>query len=170
MVLVKLIKRFCRFIIGLLKYMPSKPAMCLRNLCYRIVLKNMGKDSNIADGVTITNPSLVSIGKNTSINEYTYIGSKGEVSIGDYVMVGTDCSIISDAHNFSDKNILIKEQGVSPLPVEIGNNVWLGCKVTILGKVKIGNGAIIGAGSVVTKDIPDNAIAYGVPCQVKRIR
>jgi acetyltransferase-like isoleucine patch superfamily enzyme len=54
--------------------------------------------------------------------------------------------------------------------VEIGNDVWIGTKVIIMGGVKIGDGAIIGAGSIVTKDIPDSAIAVGVPAKVIKNR
>jgi len=170
MLIQKIKRRIFLFTIALLKYTPFMAAMRIRNLCYKFVLKKMGEHTNIADGVTITCPMKVSVGSRVSIHEYTFIGSAGEVTIGDGVMIGTDCSIISDAHNFSERSVPMRKQGHTAKPVIIGNDVWLGCKVTVLGGVKINDGAIIGAGSVVTKDIPPYAIAMGVPCRVKRFR
>jgi len=158
------------FILGTIKYLPFYSAMKIRNICYRAVLKKMGGGTNICDAVTIANPSRVSIGKRCSIHEYSYFAGEGEIVIGDYVSIANNCTIISESHNFSDKNIPIKMQGLSPQPVAIGNDVWIGSKVTILGNVKIGDSAVIGAGSVVTKDIPEYAVAVGVPCEVIRYR
>jgi len=169
-ILRKLKNQVILFILGAVKYMPFHTIMKIRNICYRGIFKKMGKDTNICDAVTITNPSKISIGKKCSIHEYSYFAGEGEIIIGDYVAIANNCTIISESHNFSDKSIPVKMQGLSPQPVTIGNDVWIGSKVTILGNVKIGNGAIIGAGSVVTKDIPEYAIAVGVPCEVIRYR
>lgn len=144
--------------------------MKLRNSCYRIVLRKMGRNVNICDAVTIIDPSKVSIGDRVSIHEYTYIAGGGEITIGNCVAIANNCTIVSESHNFFERNIPIKDQGVTAQPVSIGNDVWIGSKVTILGNVKIGNGAIIGAGSVVNKDIPAYAIAVGVPCKVIKYR
>ena len=166
----KIKKAVILFLLGAIKYLPFHAAMKIRNICYRCIFKKMGKNSNICDAVTITNPSKISIGDRCSIHEYSYFAGEGEIIIGDYVAIANNCTIISESHNFSDRNMPIKMQGLSPQPVTIGNDVWIGSKVTILGNVKIGNGAVIGAGSVVTKDIPEYAIASGVPCKVMRYR
>lgn len=166
----KIARKMAMAVIGSVKYVPFTPALKLRNFCYRFALKGMGDGCNIADAVTIIDPSRTSLGKRVSIHEYSVIGGKGEVTIGDYVAIGSHCHIVSDAHNFSRKDVLIKEQGVSEEPVIIGSNVWIGTQVTILGNVRIGDGAVIGAGSVVTKDVPGNVIAFGVPCKVVRSR
>lgn len=166
----KVKNRIILFVLGVIKYLPFYPVMKLRNICYRAILKKMGRNTNICDAVTITNPSKVSIGYRCSIHEYSYFAGGGDITIGDYVAIANSCTIISESHNFSDRNVPIKMQGLSPQPVVIGNDVWIGSKVTILGNVKIGNGAVIGAGSVVTKDIPEYAVAVGVPCKVIRYR
>lgn len=166
----KIKKAMILFLLGAIKYLPFHTIMRIRNICYRVVLKKMGNGTNICDAVTITNPSNVSIGERCSVHEYSYFGGEGEIVIGNYVAIANNCTIISESHNFSDKKIPIKMQGLSPQPVTIGDDVWIGSKATILGNVKIGNGAIIGAGSVVTKDIPEYAIAVGVPCEVIRYR
>jgi len=130
----------------------------------------MGKNCNISDGVTIFTPWNVSIGDRVSINVSCYIGGEGDITIGNFVAIAHNCSIISETHIFTDTTIPIKEQGTMGQPISIGNDVWLGSKVTILGNVNIGDGAIIGANSLVTKDIPENVIAVGVPCKVIRFR
>lgn len=170
MFLKKAARHICLFIISAVKYMPFTTALRIRCLCYKVALKKMGSRTKISDAVTIGDPSRVSIGDFVSIHEYTYIGTMGEITIGDYVRIGAGCSIISDTHNFEQRDILIKKQGASAQPVVISSNVWLGCQVTVLGGVTIGEGAIIGAGSVVTKDVPPYAIAMGVPCKVSRFR
>ena len=75
-------------------------------------------------------------------------------------------SIISSSnHNFKNSNIPFKQQGINLQKVTIGNNVWIGARVTILAGVKIGNNCIIGAGSVVIKNIDSNSIAIGSPAK-----
>ena len=130
----------------------------------------MGENCNICDGVSILNSANISLGDRVSIHENTTIGGKGKITIGNHVAIAHNCSIISESHIFSDNDILIKDQGLTTEPIFIGNNVWLGCKVAVLGNVRIGNGCVIGAGSVVTKDIPENTVAVGNPCRVIRYR
>lgn len=101
-------------------------------------------------------PTLV-IGNNSGIGANSVIG-RGTV-IGDNVMMGPECYIYTRNHAFSRTDIPMRGQGMKDFePVTIGNDVWIGARVTILPGVKIGNGCIIGAGSVVTKDLPDYAI------------
>lgn len=170
MITKKIARRICLLIIALIKYMPFAFALKLRRRCYGVVLKRIGRHSNITDGVTITNPSKVSIGDHVSIHEYSVIGTLGEVTIGDYTLIAPGCMIFTDTHNYSLKDTPIRKQGCVEKPVVIGNDVWLGTHVTVLGGVTIGDGAVIGAGSVVNRDIPPYAIAVGVPCRVKKVR
>ena len=137
--------------------------MKLRNFCYSYALKSMG-DSNITDGVTIVHPEKVSIGNRVSIHPYTYL--LGEITIGNYVAIATRCSFIAESHNFAEVTTPIKLQGIEDQPISIGNDVWIGAHSIILGNVTIGDGAIIGAGSVVTKSIASYSVAMGVPARV----
>lgn len=130
----------------------------------------MGKDCNICDGVTVIKPGNISLGDQVSIHEYCVIGGSGEVKIVNNVAIAHACSMISETHNFSDTDILIKNQGLTAQPIIIEDNVWLGCKITVLGNITIGSGTIVGAGSFVTKSIPENVIAAGNPCKVIRVR
>jgi len=80
------------------------------------------------------------------------------------------CCIVSSNHAISPFGVDIRSQPDGLRPTRIGRDVWLGARVTVLGGVTIGDGCIVGAGSVVTKDLPAGAIAFGSPCVVKKFR
>jgi acetyltransferase-like isoleucine patch superfamily enzyme len=94
----------------------------------------------------------------------------GGVTIGNHTRIACHTVIVASNHNFDDVTKNIHEQGVNAKGVVIGNDVWIGAGVRILDGVHIGDHVVIGAGSVVTKDIPENAIAVGVPARVIRKR
>ena len=139
----------------------------LRRWCGRMMLAECGKKVNIEQGAVfspkVTLGDFSGIGINAKIYGACHIGSCG--------MMGTDVTVITRNHRHDRIDIPMMEQGFEEeQPVVIGNDVWIGDRVVILPGVHIGNGCIIGAGAVVTKDIPDNAIAAGVPARVIRFR
>ena len=122
---------------------------------------NIEKNANISTKICIGNNS--DIGTNAKISPYVYIG--------DNVMMGPDVNIYTRNHKFSDINIPMIEQGYEDYKeVIIGNDVWIGSRVTILPGVKIGDGVVIGASSVVTKDIPAYCVVGGNPARVLKNR
>jgi len=167
---LRIIRRLLSILIGWLKYVPFPFAMRIRNRLYGHVLNKMGQSCNIADAVTITAPANLSLGNRVSIHPYCVFAGSGEIEIGNGVAIASSCILISESHIFDDAETLIKDQGLEAQPIRIGNDVWLGARVTVLGNVTINDGAVIGAGSVVTRDIPANSVAVGVPCQVVRTR
>ena len=104
------------------------------------------------------------LGSNTHFNGMVVSGSGGVV-IGDNFHSGSQCLLITDVHNYNGKK-LPYDQTYIVKNIVIEDNVWIGSRVIILGGVKIGEGAIVQAGSVVTKDIPPLAIAGGHPACV----
>ena len=91
--------------------------------------------------------------------------------IGDDTIFGNYVSIYPENHNYKDKNIPIRLQGVNSRGVvRIGNNCWIGAKVTILDGTVIGDNCIVAAGAVVTSDVPDYSICGGVPAKLIRYR
>lgn len=130
-------------------------------------LKHVGKDVNIEKGAKIT--SSMEIGDRSGVGINAMIG--GKVIIGNDVMMGPECIIYTSNHAFDNTDIPMIQQGhTKEEPVTIGDDVWIGGRVIILPGVHIGNGAIIGAGSVVTKNVPDFAIAAGNPAKIIRYR
>ena len=112
------------------------------------------------------------IGENFFANFNTTILDDGRIYIGENVMLGPNVSLMATTHpllpeervamKYNDGHISGSEYAAE---IHIGNNVWIACNVVVCGGVTIGNNAVIGAGSVVTKDIPDNYVAYGNPCK-----
>ena len=115
------------------------------------------------------NPSIV-IGNYCKFGEYFHITSCNKITIGDGLLTGRFVLITDNNHgdlSLSNADIPpIDRRLVSKGEIVIGDNVWIGDKVTILGGVHIGNNVIIGANSVVTKDIPSNTMAAGIPAKV----
>ena len=135
----------------------------LRGKCGKLILSKCGKKVNIEHGAIFS--SKVEIGSCSGIGINALI--QGKCIIGDNVMMGPECMIFTVNHNFIDPERTIKSQGISEeKPVIIGNDVWIGARVTILPGVRVGNGAIIGAGAVVTKDVPEYAVVGGNPARV----
>lgn len=93
------------------------------------------------------------MGNNSSIGPYGYIGCSGKITIGSNVMFGPKCSLFAENHNFSDTKKTIKSQGVNQKGITIEDDCWIGSNVVILDGVTIGKGSVIGAGTLVTKDI-----------------
>jgi len=90
----------------------------------------------------------------------------GDVWIGDHTMIGPNVTICTTGHPVDPT---YREMGAHySLTIHIGRNVWIGSNTVILPGVTIGDNTVIGAGSVVTKDIPENVVAVGNPCRVKR--
>lgn len=155
--------------------------------------KRIGKNSYIDKTVSIYGWNHIKIGNNTIIGEsswlnvncrikdcfhlifgdYCYIGRRNlfssgrELKISDFVMISNDCKFLGNNHIFSDPfNPYVSTGSTSEEIMTIGTNCWIGAGVTVLGDIRIGHGSIIGAGSVVTKDIPPFSIAVGNPCKV----
>ncbi len=112
----------------------------------------------------------IHIGNNVGIGEYAYLGGGGGLTIGNDCIVGQYFSCHPENHNYEHRNELIRLQGVSRKGIVVGNNCWIGAKVTILDGVRIGNNCIIAAGAVVTKSMPANSIIGGVPAKVLKSR
>ena len=105
------------------------------------------------------------LGNGTYVGRNTNIAAYCPVTIGADVMIAPYCHINSCNHCFGRRDIPISQQGLAPEPIVIGDGAWIGTHVVVLAGVTIGEGAIIGAGSVVTKDVPSYQIWAGVPAR-----
>lgn len=117
----------------------------------------------------VSDTASIEIGNFTFLGRGVEIDASELVSMGNNVLIGPGSFITDHSHNIGEGR-LIGSQGCTSSPVSIGNDVWIGAHCVILPGSKIGHGAIIGAGAVVTKDVPDNAIVGGVPARILRYR
>lgn len=113
----------------------------------------------------------IEIGNNVNIGVGTIIFSCKRVYIGDDTIIAGQCYIIDSNHSI-DKNMVIQKQSLKTAVegIFIGKDVWIGAQCFILKGAKINNGAVIGAQSLVNKEIPSYAVAFGTPAEVKSYR
>lgn len=129
----------------------------------RELFADAGENVSIGTGFNCDYGLNIRVGKNFLTNYNVTILDIAPVTIGDYVMIGPNTMISTVGHPLSPMGRR-RHLGIAK-PVVIGDDVWIGGNVTILPGVTIGNNVIIAAGAVVTKDIPDNCIAGGVPAK-----
>ena len=128
------------------------------------ILGSVGEKVWIAKRFCFDYGKNIFIGNNFTANFNLTILDINEVHIGDNVMIGPNTTITTVGHPLSPKK---RRQHLGQASeIRIGNDVWLGANVTVLPGVTIGNNVVVGAGAVVTKDIPDNSLAVGVPARV----
>lgn len=151
----------------LLKFIPGKIGCFFRK---HLLPFKSGSSSFVWDSVHIDSPSKLIIGNNVSINRGCILNAAGEISILDDVLIGPEVIIYSQNHIYKSLEIKINEQGYIKSSVLIKENVWIGARSIILPGVKIGCNSIIGAGSIVTKDVPPNCIFAGNPARLIKHR
>ncbi len=138
-----------------------------RGFYARKIAAFVGRNVNIEKNAYFT-PGL-RIGNNSGVGIRCEVN--GEVTIGNDVMMGPEVVIYTSSHAHDRIDIPMIEQGSQETkPVIIGNDVWIGRRAIIMPGVNIGNGCIIGAGAVVTKDVPDYCIVGGVPAKIVKRR
>ena len=145
----------------------SRLSKKLRTFWAKRIVCHAGKNVNIERGAVFT-PGL-SIGDNSGIGIRCEV--YGNVTIGNDVMMGPEVVIYTSGHAHERTDVSMRLQGDSEeRPVVIGNDVWIGRRAMIMPGVTIGDGCIIAAGAVVTKDVPEYTVAAGVPAKVVRDR
>jgi acetyltransferase-like isoleucine patch superfamily enzyme len=145
----------------------NKPSLGLyrkvRQLFYQKAFAKCGENLFLYHGLTVFYPKNIEIGSNAKINRGVFITATDKIKIGNDVLIGPYSVINSGNHNYSNPDIPIRLQGHITKPIIIDDDVWIGANSTILAGVKIGNGAVIGAGAVVTKDVAPYTVVGGVP-------
>lgn len=136
----------------------------IRGRLYSRRMKSCGENFLAAPHVHISWTQNLTCGSRVSLNRYTIINAYGGVSIGDDTLIGPFVVIHSANHRFLP-NKTIRQSGYDVKPVSIGADVWIGASAIILPGVTIGDGAIVAAGAVVTKNVEPYTVVVGVPAQ-----
>lgn len=132
----------------------------------RMLLGEMGKDTIIVPPFWCDYGYHITVGESFYANHNLIIQDGAGVSFGDNVFIAPNCCFTTAEHAIDPE---MRKAGVEiAKPIKVGNNVWIGAGCTILAGVEIGDNTVIGAGSVVTRSIPSNVVAVGVPCKVLR--
>lgn len=158
----------------LFRYLPStnnryiRFPKTLRYWVAKTVFKKCGKNVNVEKGADFGTGEGIVIGNNSGIGVNAHV--RGPLTIGNDVMMGPDVIILTQNHKFDDVTIPMYKQGYEKKEVIIGNDVWIGTRAIILSGITIGNGAIIAAGAIVTKSVPDFAIVGGNPARIIKYR
>jgi galactoside O-acetyltransferase len=144
----------------------------IRTAFYRRYLGRVGRGFHMMSGTKILCPSSVTMGDDVGVNLGVLIDpcGGGRIEFGSHIAIGPYCVIRAADHGFSDPLIPIREQPHVGGVIVIEDDVWLGSHVVVTRNVRIGRGSVIGAHSVVTKDIPPYSVAVGVPARVIKSR
>ena len=136
----------------------------IRAFILKRLFKKLGKKVNIEPKILFFNMSESEIGDYSGIGMNSLVGT---VKIGRDVMIGEKLIAVSRSHSFADTDIPMRIQGWKPdQPIIIEDDVWIGSRVTILPNIRIGKGSIVGAGAVVTKNVPSYSIVAGNPSNI----
>ncbi len=157
-----------------LQYLPAtnnryfKLVRFIRSFTIKILFDNAGKNINIERKANFGTGKGISIGDNSGIGVNASI--RGPLIIGKDVMMGPDVIILTTSHITTDTDKPMRLQKGVKTKVIIGDDVWIGTRSILMPGIKVGNGVIIGAGSIVTKDIPDYAVVGGSPARIIKFR
>jgi acetyltransferase-like isoleucine patch superfamily enzyme len=159
-----------RWLIAAFAWVPGVVGIALRRVVIGCLVRSSAGFFRVLEHVTLEYPEGLSLGRGVGINAGCWINARGGLTIADDTIIGPYCIIHTANHVTDSTTTAIRSQGYELSPVAIGRDVWLGARVTVLPGVSIGDGAIVGAGAVVTRDIPAMAVAVGVPAKVVRYR
>ncbi len=143
----------------------NNQAGMMREEWHRPALGKLGRDPTFLPHVTIANPQEVEIGDVVAINSFTIIVAFAKITIGNYVLIGPHVLIHSGNHRYADPESKIRDQGHEQAPIYIEDDVWIGGHAVILPGTRIGRGAVVAAGAVVTKDVRPYEVVAGVPAK-----
>jgi galactoside O-acetyltransferase len=191
--MANLIIRECKeYLEFFLRWIPGGTGNALRYIYYKPRCRYMGQNVSIFPGCTIRGEKNIIIGNNVGIGLYAqlYAGKKensgfieigdmttlnshvmlnadinGEIWIGKNVLIGPNVVFRASNHSFERKDMIIRQQGHKPGRIIVGDDVWIGANAVILPNIDVGIGAVIGAGSVVNKNVSTYTIVGGVPAK-----
>ena len=140
-----------------------------RRVRYYLARMTVGERVRIKEGLRVEKPRQVKIGSDVRINTDCILQAHGGIEIGDFTMLAARVTIVTANHDLSRRGVEAFDT-LLEAPVRIGRHCWLGTGVIVLPGVTIGDGTVVGAGSVVTRDLPPGTICMGTPAWPVRER
>ena len=144
----------------LLRWVGHIPLHIIRLLVYRLARVKIGRGSRIHMGANFFNPRGITIGNDTIIGNHCFLDGRASLKIGNHIAIASQVLIYNSEHNIHSPNFEATEE-----PVTIADYVFIGARAIILPGIKIGRGAVVAAGAVVTKDVPPMIMVGGVPAK-----
>ncbi len=158
------------FVYWLIGSIPGIGGILLRNGAFLFLLGKKKGIFWVQHHVTIVNGNKMTVGRNCAVNTGTYINAKGGISMGDYVLIGSNVTLSSGKHPIEGVEPSVYERPTIPMKITIEDDVWIGANVVVMPGVTIKKGTVVGAGSVVTKDTEEYSVVVGAPARVIRYR
>lgn len=163
--LPKVFRRFYHYFLDFelmfLRWVGYIPFHFIRHTIYRLAGVSIGKGATIHMWANFYNPKNIVVGEDSKLGDHIFLDGRAPLTIGKHVDIASSVMIYNSEHDLESKEFKAREEAV-----EIGDYVFVGPRAIILPGVKIGKGAVVAAGAVVTKDVPDFAIVGGVPAKV----
>jgi acetyltransferase-like isoleucine patch superfamily enzyme len=155
----------------LMALMPSSPAFLrLRAAYYREVLADCGPGLEVSQNVILKFPERLTLGADVFFNRGAFLAAHAPITIGDRASIGPFVIINSGDHRYADRSRPIREQGHNRQPIKIEDDVWIGAHAVILKGTVLGEGCVVAAGAVVTKNVRPFGVVAGVPAQLIKER
>jgi maltose O-acetyltransferase len=149
------------FELMVLRWVSHVPSHQFRKLFYKLAGMKIGKGSTVHMWANFFDPGGIKIGNDSIVGDHAFLDGRAPLVIGDHVDVASSVMIYNSEHDLDKDDFSARTE-----PVVVGDYVFIGPRAIILPGVKVGKGAIVAAGAVVTKDVPDFAIVGGVPAKV----
>ncbi len=148
------------FKLMILRWVGYIPSHLIRKTVYRLAGIKIGSSSTIHMWANFFWPKNITIGQDTIIGDHAFLDGRAKLTIGNHVAIASQVLIYNSEHDIHSANFDPTKE-----PVEIGDYVFIGARAIILPGVKIGRGAVVAAGAVVTKNVPEKQIVGGVPAK-----
>jgi acetyltransferase-like isoleucine patch superfamily enzyme len=158
------------FALWLVGGIPGVPGFALRTLVGKLLFKRLGGFAWIQPGVTFVQTDRLSVGSHFGINTGSYLNAIGGLTLGDYVLIGSNVTISSGQHPVDGRLPPVFARPVVPKPIVIEDDVWIGAGAVIMPGITLRTGTVVGANAVVTKDTEPYAVVVGAPARTIRFR
>jgi acetyltransferase-like isoleucine patch superfamily enzyme/putative flippase GtrA len=157
-------------VFGLIGGVPGILGFALRSAAFKLFFQNLGGFCWVQHGVTIVSANRLRVGKHFGCNTGSYINAVGEITIGDYVLIGSNVTLSSGMHPIEGRMPPVFARPTIPKPIHIEDDVWIGAGAVILPGVILRRGSVIGANAVVTRDTQEYSVNVGIPAKMIRFR